>query len=65
MSNGDEVVFWITGCIPKYKGIVTDTNGAYGHPEIRVTHVLRGEAWEKQNDWPTLKAGDYILTEEA
>jgi hypothetical protein len=63
MQKGDEVEFAITGCIPRYRGVVEDPAGHYGQPEIRVTHVWRGGEWLEETDWPTLKDGDYIIRE--
>lgn len=69
MEVGQEVTFWITGNLAKYKGTVTTLYGHHGAPEIKVTHVrditnAKKSEWVPCTDWPTLKDGDYILLRE-
>jgi hypothetical protein len=61
LRKGEQVEFAITGCIPLFRGVVEDPAGHYGQPEIRVTHVRRGNEWVPEEGWPTLKDGDYII----
>lgn len=65
MKEGDEVTFWITGCIGLYRGRVMTLSGHMNRPEIRVLDRLGpAEAWmpvRDEDQW-TLKDGDYTLS---
>jgi hypothetical protein len=62
MNIGDAVEFHITGMIPRYRGTVLIVAGKHGQPEIEVTDVWFQGEWVRDDSWPTLKDGDYILT---
>lgn len=66
MKIGDAVVFWITGCVPLYRGVVTTLEGKRSKPEIRVTHrkAKLPNVWIPDKTWPILKDGDYIIRED-